>query len=498
MVRVCIVGAGVAGCTAASALHHALGSSGALELVVLEASARVGGRVKHAGAGLRCGGELGATWVHGKRGNPIYPIVHAATNGSTLQQQSWQMPVAIYHGRRVDPQFVAHVLEDVEAIIDRAVSKGAGIQGVRSVGEFLDAEWKAQGQRDDHEGEHESSETSHVLKDCIYQRRKRLECSISACDSLNDLRLDQYREYDRLDDNHSRNSAPMETFLHGMLAPLLPETVRLETRVTQVQRCGAESQDGAPLLVKAWDARAGASVSYLADFCIFTASLGVMKAEGERIFEPPLPPKKLQAIRRLGFGTVDKVLIEFEHESDPVKGELPQSAFLLGTPASAEEGHAPDTDKYAWLFDYAPLVYMDRPASGFLRGEMWLSGTTAREMEAKDDEHVFRAVQAYLHALAPLAYPKVRSIARSRWFSDPNFGGSYSYNAIESDGSDFETLAEPLPCLPPHDVNRPCILFAGEATHRSFYSTMHGAFASGEREAKRLLGLLARTADVAN
>ena len=30
-------------------------------------------------------------------------------------------------------------------------------------------------------------------------------------------------------------------------------------------------------------------------------------------FDPPLPPRKLQAVERLGFGTLNKVLLVFDH-----------------------------------------------------------------------------------------------------------------------------------------------------------------------------------------
>lgn len=43
-------------------------------------------------------------------------------------------------------------------------------------------------------------------------------------------------------------------------------------------------------------------------------------------------------------------------------------------------------------------------------------------------------------------------------------------------------LAEPLL------VNgKPIVLFAGEATHSHFYSTVHGAIESGFREAERII-----------
>jgi spermine oxidase len=82
----------------------------------------------------------------------------------------------------------------------------------------------------------------------------------------------------------------------------------------------------------------------------------------------------------------------------------------------------------------------------------------------------------------------VKRIKRSGWATDPLFLGSYSYVAVGSSGEDLERMAEPLPRgsnvggAPPLRV-----LFAGEATHRTHYSTTHAAYLSGVREAERLL-----------
>ena len=38
-------------------------------------------------------------------------------------------------------------------------------------------------------------------------------------------------------------------------------------------------------------------------------------------------------------------------------------------------------------------------------------------------------------------------------------------------------------------VLQPVLMFAGEATHATFYSSSHGALLSGQREAKRLIDL---------
>ncbi len=66
----------------------------------------------------------------------------------------------------------------------------------------------------------------------------------------------------------------------------------------------------------------------------------------------------------------------------------------------------------------------------------------------------------------------------------PKFQGSYSYRETDSDLLDIShsDLATPLTF-----ARVPKVFFAGEATSDNYYSTVHGAVDSAEREVARLL-----------
>ena len=105
---------------------------------------------------------------------------------------------------------------------------------------------------------------------------------------------------------------------------------------------------------------------------------------------------------------------------------------------------------------------------------------------------------------------------RSTWNSNKHFKGTYSFRSLKTDEDDVwhATLAEPIGKEKPvshflDDLSRinyivffsinfyfktllfylQVILFAGEATNPYYYSTVHGAIASGWREADRLIQL---------
>jgi lysine-specific histone demethylase 1 len=81
----------------------------------------------------------------------------------------------------------------------------------------------------------------------------------------------------------------------------------------------------------------------------------------------------------------------------------------------------------------------------------------------------------------------------TRWKSDPWTRGSYSFVSVDSEGSDYDILAEPIV---PHPTSNnaltsqvkqvPRVFFGGEHTIRNYPATVHGALLSGLREARKV------------
>lgn len=79
------------------------------------------------------------------------------------------------------------------------------------------------------------------------------------------------------------------------------------------------------------------------------------------------------------------------------------------------------------------------------------------------------------------------TVNRSTWHSNPHFRGAYTFCSIEAEenNASSEDLACPISSKNRNDV----LLFAGESTHSTHYSTVHGAIESGYREAERIIDL---------
>ena len=84
------------------------------------------------------------------------------------------------------------------------------------------------------------------------------------------------------------------------------------------------------------------------------------------------------------------------------------------------------------------------------------------------------------------ALPELKRVIVTKWLSNPYTLGAYSYREIDSDALNIthSDLGKPLTFN-----NVPRVLFAGEATSEKYYTAVHGAVATGAREALRIANL---------
>ncbi|XP_068633798.1 lysine-specific histone demethylase 1A isoform X2 [Battus philenor] len=247
--------------------------------------------------------------------------------------------------------------------------------------------------------------------------------------------------------------------------------IRLGTSVTEIL------YGGPGVTVKALNPRvSNQAQTFKGDVVLCTLPLGVLKVavanNGQNQqnfvkFDPPLPDWKVSAIKRLGYGNLNKVVLCFERTFwDP-------SANLFGhvgtTTASRGELFL------FWNLYSAPVLLA------------LVAGEAAAVMEnVTDDVIVGRCIAVLKSIFGHAAVPQPKECVVTRWRADPFARGSYSFVAVGSSGTDYDLLAAPVPAST--GENR--LFFAGEHTMRNYPATVHGAFLSGLREAGRLADLL--------
>lgn len=200
--------------------------------------------------------------------------------------------------------------------------------------------------------------------------------------------------------------------------------------------------------------------TYRGSQVIITVPLGVLQAEPAVINFQPAIDDHLTVARKIGFGSVVKVVLQF------------REAFW-------EE----KKKNIGFLFADAPIpTWWTQLPSSYPLLTGWAGGPQARYLEKKDDDAI---LQSALQSLAtifrkPVDELKLLLTASDivNWRNDPFTRGAYSYSTVESIGAkDFFSV-------PVEDT----IFFAGEA----FYNgpspgTVEAAFVSGKNVAELLL-----------
>ncbi|XWS20999.1 hypothetical protein CRYUN_Cryun30bG0017100 [Craigia yunnanensis] len=199
------------------------------------------------------------------------------------------------------------------------------------------------------------------------------------------------------------------------------------------------------------------------DAVLITVPLGCLKAEAIK-FSPPLPQWKHSSIQRLGFGVLNKVVLEFPEVF------WDDTVDYFGV--TAEET---DTRGHCFMFWNVKKTVGAPVLIALVAGKAAIDG---QSMSSSD--HVNHAVIVLRKLFGEASVPDPVASVVTDWGRDPFSYGAYSYVAIGASGEDYDMLGRPV---------ENCLFFAGEATCKEHPDTVGGAMLSGLREAVRLIDI---------
>ncbi|WP_029145899.1 flavin monoamine oxidase family protein [Microbacterium luticocti] len=381
--RVIVVGAGIAGLTAANALRTA-----GIDCVVVEARDRIGGRLHtvDVGAGIA---DLGGSWIHHPGGNVISDWVDFAAVPwvpDTTASAFAGYDMADRRPLTADELELASyaALDPVAALVEM---DAAAARPDRSVAAVLD-EYLA--------GRPDAPRLRQIMAGLIEQdgaaplddisARWAFSTSALVGDVVDNVPTGGYR---------------------SVLAPLAAgaPAIRLRSPVRRI----AQSADGVEVTGDGW-AEHGSHV-------IVTVPLGVLRAKAVE-FSPPLPLAHRRAIESTGFSSMEKVVLAFD---EPFwRGRGIRHAVVL--PADRREASA-----WAWDFGLGPTM-------------MFLVAQSATASAWRDPRGW---ALAQLEALCGMPVPDPVEVVATDWLHDEFARGSYAHIRPDRTDADIDILAMP-------------------------------------------------------
>ena len=105
------------------------------------------------------------------------------------------------------------------------------------------------------------------------------------------------------------------------------------------------------------------------------------------------------------------------------------------------------------------------------------------EFETVDDEKLIDDCLWLLEKLLNRRLNRPMKMQRTKWLTNENFLGSYSFHSLSAQENTVENIAKPICNI----EGKPFLHFAGEATDKRFMGYVNGAMNSGERAAKEIV-----------
>lgn len=420
---VLIIGAGAAGIGAANYLI-----SQGLKPIIIEARTRIGGRcLTQSLQGFNV--DLGASWIHSYGDSNLirqwirankYPL-KKEQNGNDRKYFDEKNGEVLYPVLRTQQEILSYLMYS-------SLEKAKNNENMSIFDSISEEYFKIQ----KNQGELENR----VLNRMLNQTEHYYAASLEELSAL-------YYEYTGFGENGG-DASPEDGY--GKLLEKMAEkmNVVLGEEVEEVKY----SEKNVKIFTKS-------KKVYEANFVIVTVPLGVLKAKKINFF-PELPKIKQQAIEKLGFGLMNKIILKFKKN---FWGEKVCSFSVC----SEEKG------KFPWFYSFSNEKNVLC---------CFVTDKFAKKVEKMNDEEIIFEILHFLRISLKTKDIELEDYIITRWGQDPYSMGSYSFFAAGSNPEDCEILSENI-------LNT--LYFAGEACYKKNIGVCHGAYATGEEAAKKLI-----------
>lgn len=394
--NVLIVGGGMAGLSAA---YH-LQKNGFDDFILLEARRRIGGRIIQIDIGNEKV-ELGANWIHGVLGNPVYELAmqHSLVDIMQVPKQH-KVVAATEKGKQVPFSILQEIYEAYLCFLKRCeeyfISQYLPPEGIDSVGDHIKLEISLYL---DKYKDPQEREIRQSIFDCLLKR----ETCISGCDSMSEIDLLEVGSYTELQGGNITLPNGYSSILEPVCKDIPKGKLLLDHPVNKIAWSkhengddGNESDDSDRTVIeepisnessressceKDYDRNIEVTCEngkkFYANHVICSVPLGVLKSKANTLFKPPLPDYKLESIDRLLFGTVDKILLEYER---PFLNPTFTEVLLLWDENDCKPDNDYSKNWYKKIYSFAKI------SETLLLG--WISGKEAEYMETLSNDVV--------------------------------------------------------------------------------------------------------------
>lgn len=417
--RVCIVGAGIAGLSAAQLLHQ----HGVKNVKVLESRLRLGGRVLSAYVNSTCI-ELGAQFVQEDYNNPISDLL-----------SQLRLHVALFQPSTASPDTQAMFVEPHPLAAESRAALAS-----------------------DHDHSDEDSDTANGMTPAEKEDTNIWPSLIFhgvPSDMVSQLEATATHLY----------SDKLATVTQGIGEVIRNLALGIDVRLgCKVESLHYSTEYRADTVMVQYSDSMGISRSETFDIVLVTTPLGTLQA-GKIKFDPPLPFSKATAIQRLQVGYQSKLFLVFEK-------------VFWDTSAGSSDLVVLYKDDHRGTIAYSsPSWYGSRAIVQVL-----ICGhSSVLTDDMQDDEAVAVSMVNLLKEKYGKNLPRLLSYVYCPWSRDPHSLGAFSYAPSGEAPALRKLVAGPI------HMGR--IGFAGEHTHALHPSSIHGAYESGIREARRILDL---------